>query len=362
MDDKLKFLLNATSQITKQKNIQDTLTTLSNIMRTLLNAERASIYLHDQERKELWTIVSTDVSQIRISDNAGIAGEVFQTGAIINIENAYQDPRFDQGVDKKTGYTTSSILTYPLKNSDDKLIGVFQIMNKLTSEAFDADDELLLRHISIYIAAQIENNFLQAELKKASEDVIYRLSYTTKFKDPETQSHIIRVGLYGKEIAKLLGWDAEKQDLIKLAAPMHDIGKVAIPDHILQKPGKLDPDEWQIMMTHSHCGYEILKGGNSKLMHMAAMIAEDHHEKVDGTGYPNQKKGDQISLVGRIAAVSDVFDALTSERCYKKAWAFEDAAQLIREEKDRQFDGHIAELFLSALDTMIKIKEDYRDE
>ncbi len=362
MDPKLKLLLSASAQIAQEKDLQKILLMLTDVTRKLLNADRASIFLHDPKTKELWTIVAHGVAEIRIPENKGIAGHVWDSGQILNIPEAYHDSRFDQSTDKKTGYRTKTILAYPLTNSDEERIGVFQVINKQGEMNFNNEDVTLLQHLSLFIASNIENTMLHNRLKKAGEEVIYRLSYATKYKDPETQSHIIRVGLYAEEMARHLGWESDQLELIRLAAPMHDIGKVGIPDKILQKPGKLDDEEWHVMQMHAQYGYDILKGGDSDVMKMAALVALDHHEKWNGFGYPNKKRAEEISIYGRLTALSDVFDALTSKRCYKEAWSYERAADLIKEESGEHFDPYLSEIFLKNFEVMTKIKEMYRDE
>jgi len=277
MDAKLKLLLNASAKITEERNIQDILVQLTNVTKDLLDADRASIFIHDDKSKELWTMVATGTKEIRIPEKQGIAGYVWESGKLLNIPDAYQDSRFDQAVDKSTGYKTKTILAYPLNNTEGKSLGVFQVINKKGMVNFNEEDITLLQHLSLFVASNIENTILNDKLKKAGEEVIYRLSYATKYKDPETQAHIIRVGLYSEEMASKLGWDQEEKDLIKLASPMHDIGKVGIPDRVLQKPGKLDAEEWNIMQQHSQYGYDILKGGDSPL---------DEDGSPGGTGSP----------------------------------------------------------------------------
>lgn len=362
MDAKLKLLLNASAKIAEERDIQKILLHLMEVTKDLLDADRASIFIHDVDTKELWTTVATGVKEIRIPEKKGIAGFVWESGNILNIPDAYQDSRFDQEVDKITGYRTKTILAYPLYNSKGDAIGVFQVINKKGLVNFNEEDITLLQHLSLFVSSNIENTILNDKLKKSSEEVIYRLSYATKFKDPETQSHIIRVGLYSEEMARQLGWKSHELELIKLASPMHDIGKVGIPDRVLQKPGKLDSEEWNIMQKHSQYGYDILKGGDSPLMQMAAIVALDHHEKWDGSGYPNKKKGEEISIYGRLTTISDVFDALTSKRCYKEPWSYERTCGLLKEESGRHFDPKLVEIFLDKIDTMIQIKTLHMDE
>jgi HD-GYP domain-containing protein (c-di-GMP phosphodiesterase class II) len=361
MDEKLKLLMNASAKISKENELNDILLTLTDVTKQLLEADRCSIFLHDKNTRELWTIVAHGVEEIRIPETTGIAGYVCQSGNYLNIPDAYSDPRFDPQIDKATGYRTRNILAYPLHNVEGESLGVFQVINKKRDGTFSEEDIDVLQHLSLYVASSIENTLLHEKLKKASEDAIYRLSHATKFKDPETQSHIIRVGLYGAEMAKHMGWNDEEQEMVKLATPMHDIGKVGIPDKVLQKPGKLDNGEWEIMKKHSQIGFDILKDGDTPLMQLAAIAALDHHERWNGRGYPVGKKGEETSIYGRFTAISDVFDALTSRRCYKEAWSYEKAADLLREERGEHFDPQLVDIFVDNLDTMIKIKEKYKD-
>ena len=162
-------------------------------------------------------------------------------------------------------------------------------------------------------------------------------------------------------IAERAGMSDEECDLLLNAAPMHDIGKIGIPDNILLKPGKLEPEEWEIMKTHAQIGADILSGDDSPLLNMASVIALTHHEKWDGSGYPNGLKGEKIPLVGRITALADVFDALTSERPYKNAWPVEEAVSWIKEQSGQHFEAALVEHFLTIMDSIIEIKEQYAE-
>jgi response regulator RpfG family c-di-GMP phosphodiesterase len=183
------------------------------------------------------------------------------------------------------------------------------------------------------------------------------LSKTAEYKDPETGSHISRVAHYSKLMAKGYGLDEDEQELIFYASPLHDIGKVGINDNVLLKPGKLTPEEFEIMKGHSQIGYEILKSSENPYLRAGAIIAHTHHEKFDGSGYPRGIKGDDIHIYGRITAIADVFDALTSERPYKKAWSFNDAAALIKNESGLHFDPELVTIFIDHIDT---VREIYR--
>jgi len=193
-------------------------------------------------------------------------------------------------------------------------------------------------------------------------EMITRLSRAAEFRDPETGAHIIRMAHYSRLIAEQIGLPKEDQDLILGAAPMHDVGKIAIPDHILLKPGRLVEDEMVIMKTHAEKGYEILRGSKSKMLDLASLIAWTHHEKVDGSGYPRGLKGEDIPLQGRIVAVADVFDALTSERPYKQAWELERAIQWLRDGEGQHFDPVCVEAFLARRRDFLEIKASFQDE
>ncbi|NOQ15509.1 MAG: response regulator [Methyloprofundus sp.] len=200
------------------------------------------------------------------------------------------------------------------------------------------------------------------ELYETRREVINRLGLAAEYRDNETGNHIIRMSRYAQLLALEYGLAEEQAEMILNAAPMHDIGKIGIPDNILLKPGKLDPDEWAIMQTHVTIGARILSGHQSELMEVARMIALHHHEKWDGNGYPEGLKGTGISIEGRICAVVDVFDALLSERPYKKPWTIEKALNLIEEEAGKHFDPQLAPLMRKILPDILKIKEKYSDE
>lgn len=206
---------------------------------------------------------------------------------------------------------------------------------------------------------QVAERTIQLEL--AQQEVVHRLGRAAEYKDNETGMHVKRMSKYCQVLALAAGFSAQDASLVLNASAMHDIGKIGIPDHILLKPGKLDKEEWDVMTTHVQIGVDILSGSTSILMNMAAEIALSHHEKWNGTGYPNQLKAEAIPLVGRITAIADVFDALTADRPYKKAWTVEDAVNLINEEKGNHFDPYVVQLFNDSLDEILLIKNELRE-
>lgn len=206
--------------------------------------------------------------------------------------------------------------------------------------------------------SQIEDqkNMLEAavqervkELRYTQFDIIRRLAQAAEFRDGDTGIHILRMSLYAKKLGAALGLSDPECELLHHASPLHDVGKIGIPDSILLKPGKLTPEEFEIMKTHTTIGAKILSGSESPVMKMAEVIALTHHERWDGLGYPRGLKGDDIPLVGQICSVCDVFDALTSVRPYKKAWTVEDALAEIRVMRDKNFNPRIVDRFFDIL-------------
>jgi len=198
-------------------------------------------------------------------------------------------------------------------------------------------------------------------LRETRLQIIQRLGRAAEYKDNETGLHVIRMSHYAREIALAAGMGEEDAEEIFNAAPMHDVGKMGIPDAVLQKPGKLTPDEWEIMKTHAQIGAEIIGDDSSTLLQLASRIALYHHEKWDGNGYPEGLSGEAIPLEARIVALADVFDALTSKRPYKAAWSIEDATSYILNEAGKQFDPELVAAFQVALPKIIEIREQLLD-
>lgn len=199
------------------------------------------------------------------------------------------------------------------------------------------------------------------QIAARERETIFRLSKAAEFRDPETGAHILRMAHYSRLIAARLGLPAAEQQLVFEAAPMHDIGKVGTPDHILLKPGRLTPDEFEIMKRHARIGHQILQGSESPVLQAAAVIALSHHEKFDGSGYPHGSAGAAIPLHGRIVALADVFDALTSARPYKPAWELDRATALLRHESGRHFDPACVAAFFAAWDDVLAIRAHHHD-
>jgi len=215
--------------------------------------------------------------------------------------------------------------------------------------------ELLVR-----IKTHLKLKFYQdQEVEKTQSELIYMMSEIADKHSEETSDHVKRVSEYSKLIAKLLGFDEERAEIIKLASAMHDIGKVTTPDHILNKQGKLDDDEVVIMQNHVQAGYDILKISNLPLIKVAAIMAYQHHEKYDGTGYPQGLKGTNIHILGRIVALADVFDALSSSRKYKKGWNINDIFSFFKSKSGTHFDPRMVELLMDNFGMFMDIRDTY---
>ncbi len=249
-------------------------------------------------------------------------------------------------------------------------LGANDFLNKpVNAIIFKARVLNLLSNYQNRMLIEDKAKLLESEVKKATRRLVKRehetlrvLGKTAEYKDPETASHVARVAHYSKLLAKGYGLDEKEQDIIFYAAPFHDLGKVGIEDKILLKPGKLDDEESIIMKTHARIGYEILKDSKSEYLQAGAIIALSHHEKFDGTGYPNSLKGEDIDIFGRIVAIADVFDALTSNRPYKKAWSFDDALNLLKKESGKHFDPKLVNIFIENIDEVTKIYKLFEEE
>ena len=200
------------------------------------------------------------------------------------------------------------------------------------------------------------------EIEASQKEIVYKMGEIGESRSKETGNHVKRVAEYSKLLALLYGLSEEEAEILFSASPMHDIGKVAISDSVLNKPGKLTEDEYELMKAHATIGYEVLKGSQRNILQSAAIIAHEHHEKWDGSGYPRGLKSEDIHIYGRITALADVLDALGNERCYKPAWEFERILALFKEERGKHFDPKLVDLFFDNLDKFLFIRDKFRDE
>ncbi|MBJ6726036.1 HD domain-containing phosphohydrolase [Geomesophilobacter sediminis] len=366
--------------------------------RAFTNADAGSIYVREGDRLH-FSYTQNETFQQNLPagqklvyssfsipiDNSSIAGWVTKNGKMINLPDVYHLPAgspysFDSSYDRISGYRTCSMLTFPLKTTRGDVAGVLQLINAKDADGkvspFQQEDEAPLIHYANSAAAALE----RAKLMRGA---ILRMNKMAEMRDPkETGAHVKRVSSYALVIYE--GWAQRKgvsrdeversRDLLRMAAMLHDVGKVAISDVIMKKPGRFTPEEFEIMKQHTVIGARLFEELFSDMDEAACVVALNHHERWDGAGYPGNvdfrstgapstapqgKKGEEIPLFGRIVAVADVFDALSSQRCYKEAWDEDKVLEEMKSQAGRQFDPELVEIFLENLTTIRQIKEMY---
>ncbi|MBI5245685.1 MAG: GAF domain-containing protein [Elusimicrobia bacterium] len=346
--------------VAAETSLDTLLTIIAEEVRNILSADRCSVFLVDPYKGELWTKIALGMEEkvLRIPVGQGIAGFVARTGSAVNIRDAYKDTRFAQDLDRITGYQTRTVLAVPLRGRDGKALGVFEVLNKAKG-AFTEEDEGLLRILATMAATFIENATLYDDLRRSHLETIYRMALVAEYRDQEdTGRHLRRMSRFSGILAQGMGLSFLEAEDIRYAAPLHDIGKVAIPDSILRKPAKLTPEEFDEMKKHTVYGAKMLANAESRLLRLAAKIAVGHHEFYDGTGYPYALKGDAISLEARIVTVADVFDALSSKRVYKGEWTVDDAVAYIKERSGKQFDPKVVAVLIEKLPEILEARDE----
>jgi len=365
-------------------NLDKLLDLILSTAQTLTNADSGSIYLVEKDKLIFkasrsntyftrWGEEKTKKIfknfEMPVTKNS-IAGYVALTLQPLNIPDVRKIPseceyHYNPTLDKKYNYETISMLVTPLLNNNNKIIGVLQLINSIQENKivpFTEEHQKITLYFSSQAAVAIQNAKLTDELKNAHLDTILRLASATEIRDKETANHLKRVSHYSRIIAKNLGFSKEDVELIFLASPMHDIGKVGIPDSILLKPGKLTPEERKIMEKHTIIGAIILKDSPVEILVKSRIISLTHHEKFDGTGYPRGLKGKEIPIEGRIIAVADVYDALSSKRYYKDAFPEEKVIKILQENRGTHFDPEILDVFLKNMNEVKIIRETYIDK
>jgi len=359
----LGIIFDYTAKIANENSLQNVLVLMANMGREMILSDRCTVWLIDHKTNELFTTVAHGVNEIRVPLGSGFVGHSIKSGQPLLIDDAYQDPRHNPESDRRTGYHTKAIVTVPFVGNDGSIIGAYQAINKLTPEAvFTQRDLEYLTLAASYAGKSLESVMLHEEIVATQREIIFTMGEIGESRSKETGNHVKRVAEYSYLLALGLGMSQEEAEKIKMASPMHDIGKVAIPDSVLKKPGKLTDEEYDIMKTHTVIAYNLLKGSSRDLLQSAAYIAHEHHEKWNGKGYPRGLKGEEIHIYGRITAVADVFDALGSDRVYKKAWELDRIINLFREERGEHFDPKLIDVFMEQLPKIIKVRDRYSDE
>ncbi|MCI3923897.1 HD domain-containing protein [Paenibacillus sp. TRM 82003] len=365
----LRVIFEYTAKIGNERSLDNVLILMANMGREMVVSDRCSVWLIDERTEELFTTVAHGVKEIRIPLSSGLVGYAVRTGEPIFIDDAYANEPYRDvlqsgaiAVDKRTGYHTKAIMVVPFRNNDGRIIGAYQAINKLTeAELFSQKDLEYLSLAASYSGKSIESVMLQNEIEETQKEIIFTMGEIGESRSKETGNHVKRVAEYSYVLALGLGMSVEEADKLKLASPMHDIGKVAIPDAVLKKPGKLTEEEYDIMKTHTSIGHNLLKNSRRELLKIAAVVASQHHEKWNGRGYPNGLAGEEIHIYGRITAIADVFDALGSERVYKKAWELDRILNLFKEERGQHFDPAVVDAFFEQLPAILRIRDEYQD-
>lgn len=354
--DPLVSLVKIGRSITAQTDINILLKVIAEETKTALRADRCTVFLLDKKTNELWSKVALGIEseEIRFPADKGLAGYTVRTGKSINITDAYNDKRFNPDVDKSTGYKTKTILCMPIKNNNQEIIGAFQVLNKLDG-IFTKNDEDLLIAIGGSACIALENAQLfeqQKELYKEQkllfESFINTLASSIDARDKITAGHSNRVKLYAMLIVDALNLDKHSKEVVEKAATLHDIGKIGIRDSVLQKEGKLTDEEYKHIQEHVQITHNILENlsFNEEFKEINE-IACSHHEKYDGSGYYRHLKGEEIPFGGRILAVSDVFDAITSKRHYRDKMPIVNVIDILIKGENAHFDKNVTDAFLS---------------
>lgn len=404
--EKLRRIIELGVEIAEVRDIDLLLEKILREARAFTGADAGSIYIREGESLRI-AYTQNDTLQRQLPpgkkliystftvpiDNRSISGYVAGTGEMLNLADVYDLPasatyEFNCSYDDLSGYRTRSMLAFPLKTSRGEVAGVLQLINAGDGGggvgSFPSGDEPYLLHFAHTAAVAVE----RAKLTRA---IIMRMNKMAELRDPkETGPHVNRVGSYAVAIyeswARSKGIPADQlertKDMLRMAAMLHDVGKVAISDAILKKPGRFTPEEFEIMKEHTVMGARLFAELYSDFDEAASVVALNHHERWDGQGYPGHvnptdgaplpgftlpdgrprgKAGEEIPLFGRLVALADVYDALSSRRCYKEAWDEEKVLEEIRREAGRQFDPELVEAFFDSLDMIRHIERLYPD-
>ncbi|MFC0216341.1 HD domain-containing phosphohydrolase [Paenibacillus chartarius] len=368
-EEMLRVIFDYAAKIANERLLDRVLMLMADMGREMIVCDRCTVWLLDSKKNELWTRVAHGISELRIPSHHGLVGHAVTNDQAVFIDDAYTNEEYREfletgaiATDKKTGYHTRAIMVIPFRNSEGEIMGAYQAINKMTpSQQFSEKDMEYLTLAASYAGKSLESALLTNEIEETQKEIIFTMGEIGESRSKETGNHVKRVAEYSYLIALGLGMSQDEADLLKMASPMHDIGKVAIPDEVLKKPGKLTEEEFEVMKTHTDIGYNLLKNSHRRILRTAATVAYEHHEKWNGRGYPRGLKGEDIHIFGRITAIADVFDALGSDRVYKKAWELDRILNLFKEERGEHFDPRVVDAFMEQLPKILEVRELYSD-
>lgn len=363
----LNGLYRVIKAMTTERRLDSLLDVIAKETKSILECDRVSVFILDSEQKELWTQVAQGLDAhrtIRISlCDRSIVSECARSGKIINIQDAYNDTRFDGGTDKQTGYRTRSVLCVPMLNRDRCVIGVFQVLNKIDG-SFTSQDEDWLTSLSAVAAGLIEQAKAYTEIEQFVDKTVETLARTIDKRDPLTAGHSMRVMHYSLLLGQDMNVSAADLDVLRYSAIMHDYGKIGIPEAILWKNGRLTAEEYEVVQTHANMTFELLSSlPFTQRLKDVPFVASCHHEKVNGSGYYRGLKGEEIPFLARIISVSDVFDALTSKRHYRNRMPIDKVAEIMQKGRDSHFEAAFVDAFFRLpADRVLKVMESERGQ
>lgn len=351
----LEKIIHATSDIFRLQSMEQLVTGVLMQIMSIIGVDEDAFYSHaagfiSLEKNESSETFTTE-DMVIISATGRFENKINQpVSSILSNDTLHHIEKAK--TDRKNIYNDNSCVVY-LKQ--DSLIYID------SQKELGFIEKKLLDIFCANVTIAFENVELNEEILDTQKEIIFTLGSTTEFRSKETGNHIIRVAELSKHLALLFGLAEEEAELLKLAAPLHDVGKIGIPDSILLKPGKLTDDEYEIMKTHTTIGFDLLKSSGRPIFKAAAQIAHEHQERWNGSGYPRGLKGDEIHINSRIISIVDVFDALASKRCYKDSWCEDDIVIFFKNERNKQFDPKLVDLFLNNFDNFMEIRDRFED-
>ncbi len=354
-----KRLLEISREITANLDVEkEAIREIIQDIADFLEVERASLFIYDEVEKTLWTPIITGREKIELVQGEGIASWVFKTGEQLLTYSPYEHPQFSKLFDKETGFKTRNIFAIPLTDRKGKILGILELINK-KNDKYDKIEKEFVEHISHQLGIALDNIYRVKEQKRLLESFISAMAKTIDARHPDTVGHTTRVAEYSTKIAEKLELPPNRIELVRIAALLHDYGKIITPDYILCKEGPLSPEEYEMMKEHALVTYQILNGIDfPEEFKEIPDIAARHHERYDGEGYPFGEGKDELPIEAQILAVADVFDALISSRSYKDAGTGEAAKNMIIAGEGTQFAPEVVEAFLKYYEDEFERPED----
>jgi len=345
----LSGLYRVVKAMATERRLDSLLDVVTRETQMMLKCDRCSVFVLEASKGELWTQVAQGLighRTIRVPlHGSSIVSECARSSQVINIPDAYSDPRHDSEVDKSTGYHTQSVLCVPMLNRSGEVIGAFQVLNKVGGP-FTSDDEDWLQGLTAVAAGLIEQAQAYDEIERFVDKTLETLAQTIDKRDQLTAGHSMRVTSYSMSIGQVLEIPEDDIDVLRYSAMMHDYGKIGVPEAILWKNGRLTPEEYATVQKHARFTYDLLSNlPFTRRLAAVPFVASCHHEKVDGSGYYRGLKGDDIPFLARIIAVADVFDALTSVRHYRNRMPIDKVSEIMLSGKDNHFEGACVDAF-----------------